>query len=109
MKQILMITALCCLCATVGAVAFKQEKPVMIEKITVTHGNKKEKEIPVTVTLTKYQLCKMLETLEDERGYGRPADPQDTFTFTSVAKGNQYSTEYNISSTHLAKKPISND
>jgi len=106
MKQILMITALCCLCATVGAVAFKQEKRVMIDKITVTHGDKKEKEIPVTVTLTKYQLCKMLETLEDERGYGRPADPQDTFTFTSIAKGNQHSTEYSISSTHLAKKPI---
>tara|TARA_R110002110_G_scaffold5432_1_gene28094 strand:- start:98 stop:421 length:324 start_codon:yes stop_codon:yes gene_type:complete len=106
MKEIIMIIALCCLCATVGAVAFKQEKQVMVDKITVTHGDKKEKEIPVAVTLTKYQLAKMLDILEDGNGYGRPADPQDTFTFTSVAKGNQYSEEYNISSTHLAKKPI---
>ncbi len=89
---------------------------VEIESITVgisggsaSEEVKKKEEISVAVTLTKYQLCKMLETLEKHRGYGRPADPQDSFTYTSVAKGTKYSTEYSISSTHLAKKPISND
>ena len=66
----------------------------------------KKKEIPVSVTLTKYQLSKMLEILEEENSYGRPADPQDTYTFNSVAKNLADSEEYNISSTHLAKRLI---
>ena len=67
--------------------------------------SKKQKEIPVTVTLTKYQLEKMLNMVDEEYGYGGPAAPQDSFTFTSIAKGNHHSEEYSISSTHLARKP----
>ena len=48
----------------------------------------------------------MLEILEEENSYGRPADPQDTYTFYSVAKNLADSEEYNISSTHLAKRLI---
>ena len=108
MKKTLLIGAVIGLAYGVVAFAMKKEKPV-VDKITVTYGKKKEKEISVKVTLTKYQLCKMLDILEEDNGYGRPADPQDTYTFDSVARGTEYSKEYNISSTHLAKKPISND
>ena len=108
MKQIIIIGCIVFLITTLGSLHFGKEQ-VVVDEITVTYDNKKQKQFPVTVTLTKYQLCKMLETLEEERGYGRPADPQDSFTYTSFAKGNQHSEQYNISSTHLAKKPISDD
>ena len=85
------------------AFAITKETPV-VDKITVTYGEPKKKEIAVNVTLTKYQLSKMLEILEEENSYGRPADPQDTYTFYSVAKNLANSEEYNISSTHLAKR-----
>ena len=87
------------------AFAVTKETPV-VDKITVTYGEPKKKEITVNVTLTKYQLCKMLEILEEENSYGRPADPQDTYTFYSVAKNLADSEEYSISSTHLAKRLI---
>jgi len=87
------------------AFAVTKETPV-VDKITVTYGEPKKKEIAVNVTLTKYQLSKMLEILEEENSYGRPADPQDTYTFYSVAKNLADSDEYNISSTHLAKRLI---
>jgi hypothetical protein len=87
------------------AFAVTKETPV-VDKITVTYGEPKKKEIAVNVTLTKYQLSKMLEILEEENSYGRPADPQDTYTFYSVAKNLADSEEYNISSTHLAKRLI---
>ena len=87
------------------AFAVTKETPV-VDKITVTYGEPKKKEIAVNVTLTKYQLSKMLEILEEENSYGRPADPQDTYTFYSVAKNIADSEEYNISSTHLAKRLI---
>ena len=87
------------------AFAVTKETPV-VDKITVTYGKPKKKEIAVNVTLTKYQLSKMLEILEEENSYGRPADPQDTYTFYSVAKNLADSEEYNISSTHLAKRLI---
>ena len=87
------------------AFAITKETPV-VDKITVTYGEPKKKEIAVNVTLTKYQLSKMLEILEEENSYGRPADPQDTYTFYSVAKNLADSDEYNISSTHLAKRLI---
>ena len=87
------------------AFAVTKETPV-VDKITVTYGEPKKKEIAVNVTLTKYQLSKMLEILEEENSYGRPAAPQDTYTFYSVAKNLADSEEYNISSTHLAKRLI---
>jgi len=108
MKKKILIILSCCFILTLFCVSLMlaNNTETKLDNITVTYENKKQKQFPVTVTLTKYQLCKMLETLEDERGYGRPADPQDSFTFTSIAKGNQHSTAYSISSTHLAKKPI---
>ena len=93
-------------CGVTLSVAGILKEEVKVDKLTVTYGEHKKKEIPVTVTLTKYQLSKMLEILEEDNGYGRPADPQDTYTFDSVARGTQNSEEYSISSTHLAKKPI---
>jgi|TARA_R110000824_G_C14778769_1_gene631732 hypothetical protein len=104
MKKTLIIGLFCGIAVAVIAEVTKKDN-VVVESIAVIHGKKKEKEIPVTVTLTKYQLSKMLEILEEGNGYDRPADPQDTFTFNSVARSTQYSEEYNISSTHLAKKP----
>ena len=100
MKQIITIGALCCAFASLGAVAFSKKSEVVVETITVSH---QKKEIPVRVTLTKYQLEKMLGMLEEENGYGGPAEPQDQFTFTSIARESEE--EYSISSTHLARKP----
>ena len=79
---------------------------VKINKDSVVVAQSIPDHIPIEVTLTKYQLERMLRILEEENSYGRPADPQDMFTFTSVAKGNEYSKQYNVSSTHLARKPI---
>jgi hypothetical protein len=104
MKQIITIGCVIFLVATLGALQFKEE--VIVDKIVVSYDNKKQKEIPVKVTLTKYQLEKMLNMVDQEYGYGGPAAPQDSFTFTSIAKGSQHSEEYSISSTHLARKPI---
>tara|TARA_R110000751_G_scaffold114396_1_gene213758 strand:+ start:358 stop:708 length:351 start_codon:yes stop_codon:yes gene_type:complete len=82
---------------------YSSRKASESEMITVAD---KHKVIPVNVTLTKYQLEKMLDILETENSYGRPADPYDNFTFTSVARGNKEMVDgYNISSTHLARKP----
>jgi len=100
MKEILSIGALCCLVASLGAVALNMEKEVVVERPVVSE---RSKVITVTVTLTKYQLEKMLGMLEEENGYGGPAEPQDQFTFTSIAR--EAEEEYNISSTHLARKP----
>tara|TARA_R110000824_G_scaffold375821_2_gene566793 strand:+ start:290 stop:595 length:306 start_codon:yes stop_codon:yes gene_type:complete len=100
MKEIITIGALCCLVASLGAVAFNKEKDVVVEHIVISE---RSKVIPVRVTLTKYQLEKMLSILEEKNSYGRPAEPQDQFTFTSIAR--EAKDEYNISSTHLAKKP----
>ena len=60
------------------------------------------------VRLTKYQLQKMLQILEEKNGYFDelnggyiPALPQDYMTFRSVAKG--VSDVYEISSTQLSR------
>ena len=90
---------------TLSVVGILKEE-VKVDQIKVTYAGQKKEEIPVNVTLTKYQLSKMLEILEEENSYGRPADPQDTYTFYSVAKNLADSEEYNISSTHLAKRLI---
>ena len=103
MKEIIIIGCVIFLVATLVALQFKEE--VVVDEIIVSYDNKKQKEIPVTVTLTKYQLEKMLNMVDEEYGYGGPAAPQDSFTFTSIAKGNHHSEEYSISSTHLARKP----
>ena len=116
MKKYIILTFVAGISFVVGQALKTHE--VEIESITVgiqgdpaSSEPQNKEEIPVAVTLTKYQLAKMLDILEDERGYGRPADPQDAFTFTSIAKRSvaRNSPAYSISSTHLAKKPISDD
>ena len=102
MKYILLSAGI----ATVATLIYvKREKIAFDEELIVTY-NKEKKEIPVKVTLTKYQLEKMLNMIDEDSGYGDPAAPQDSLTFTSIAKGHRDSKEYSISSTHLARKPI---
>jgi hypothetical protein len=101
MKYILLSAGI----ATVATLIYiKREKITFNEEFVVTYN--KQKEIPVKVTLTKYQLEKMLNMIDEDSGYGGPAAPQDSLTFTSIAKSNKHSEEYNISSTHLARKPF---
>ena len=98
----------------VGTAAILKKEKVIIEKVAVSYPNKKEIEtpqIPVKVTLTKYQLEKMLDILEDHHSFQNedgtvsfPAHIEDVYTFTSVAKENKYSGEYTLSSTHLSRK-----
>lgn len=102
MKYILLSAGI----ATVASLIYIKKEKNSFNKKLITTSYKEKKEIPVKVTLTKYQLEKMLDMVDQEYGYGGPAAPQDSFTFTSIAKGNQHSEEYNISSTHLARKPI---
>jgi len=116
MKKTILIGLFCS--AVVGAAAILRKDKVVIERITVTQLNKKKEspQISVKVTLTKYQLRKMLDILEEYhtvRYDGTVAStlaaaPADAYTFTSVAKENKQSGRYNISSTHLAKKPMLN-
>tara|TARA_R100000458_G_C8063254_1_gene105262 strand:- start:206 stop:535 length:330 start_codon:yes stop_codon:yes gene_type:complete len=109
MKKTLLFVLFCGSVVAAAAILKPEKKPV-VEKITVSYENKNElKNIPVKVTLTKYQLQKMLDILEEDNkfhneydGITVPADSQDTYTFTSVAKGNKG--EYSISSTHLSRK-----
>jgi len=118
MKKTILIGLFCS--AVVGAAAILKKDKVIIERIIVTQLNKKKEspQISVKVTLTKYQLRKMLDILEEyhtvrywhdgtvapnlaQRGGVAPAD---AYTFTSVAKENKQSGEYTLSSTHLSRK-----
>jgi|TARA_R110000751_G_scaffold111805_2_gene210251 predicted transcriptional regulator len=111
MKKRILIGLFCG--AVVCAAAIIKKEKVVIERLIVTHPNK-EKGIPqisVKVTLTKYQLTKMLDILEEDNNVRTeqgavafPAHIEDIYTFTSIAKENKYSGEYAISSTHLSKK-----
>ena len=108
MKTII-VSLLCC-SLVIGAVLYLDEENVQVEEIKVSFPKDKEsvKEIPVKVTLTKFQLRKMLDILEQDHnltllnGETVPALDQDTYTFKSIAKG--VDGEYNISSTHLSRK-----
>ena len=78
------------------------------ESVSVDKQPTKYKRFDVRVKLTKYQLQKMLQLLEEKNGYYDevsngyiPALPQDYMTFRSVARG--VSKEYEISSTQLSK------
>ena len=100
--------------AVVGAAAMIKKEKVIVEEVTVNYPNEKEMETPqilVKVTLTKFQLRKMLDILEEYHNVGTeqgavsfPAHIQDVYTFTSVAKENKQSGEYTLSSTHLSRK-----
>ena len=96
MKKTIIIGLLCGMAVAVAGI-LKKDK-VIIEKIIVTQLNKKKEspQILVKVTLTKYQLRKMLDILEEyhtvhnEQGtISFPAHIQDGYTFTSVAKENK--------------------
>ena len=52
----------------------KKDKILFKEEFVVTYN--KQKEIPVKVTLTKYQLEKMLNMIDEDSGYGGPAAPR---------------------------------
>ena len=78
------------------------------ESVSVDKQPTKYKRFDVKVRLTKYQLQKMLQILEEKNGYFDelnggyiPALPQDYMTFRSVAKG--VSDVYEISSTQLSR------
>ena len=70
MKKTILVGLLCG--AVVGAAAIIKKEKIVVEKVTVSYPNKKETEtpqIPVKVTLTKYQLEKMLDILEDHHSF----------------------------------------
>ena len=78
------------------------------ESVSVEKQPTKYKRFDVKVKLTKYQLQKMLQILEEKNGYFDelnggyiPALPQDYMTFRSVARG--VSDVYEISSTQLSR------
>ena len=78
------------------------------ESVSVDKQPTKYKRFDVKVRLTKYQLQKMLQILEEKNGYFDelnggyiPALPQDYMTFRSVARG--VSDIYEISSTQLSR------
>ena len=108
MKTVIVSLLACSL--VVGAVLYLNEKNVQVEEIKVSfpRDEGRVREIPVKVTLTKFQLRKMLDILEQDHNLTLlnsetvPALDQDTYTFKSIAKG--VDGEYNISSTHLSRK-----
>jgi len=78
------------------------------ESVSVDKQPTKYKRFDVRVKLTKYQLEKMLQLLEEKNGYYDKENglyisalPQDYMTFRSVARG--VSNEYEISSTQLSR------
>jgi hypothetical protein len=78
------------------------------ESVSVDKQPTKYKRFDVQVKLTKYQLEKMLQLLEEKNGYYDKrkglyihALPEDYMTFRSVATGG--SKEYEISSTQLSR------
>ena len=103
MKGIIAIGVVAIALPMIGAFALNKKTDVIVETIILSDN---KTVIPVSVTLTKYQLEKMLDILEEDNSYDEPADPQDKFTFTSVARENARAADgYSISSTHLARKP----
>ena len=78
------------------------------ESLSVDKQPTKYKRFDVRVKLTKFQLEKMLQLLEEKNGYYDKENglyinalPQDYMTFRSVARG--VSNEYEISSTQLSR------
>lgn len=78
------------------------------ESVSVDKQPTKYKRFDVRVKLTKYQLEKMLQLLEEKNAFYDKKNglyihalPQDYMTFRSVARG--VSKEYEISSTQLSR------
>jgi|TARA_R110002012_G_scaffold12567_1_gene55786 hypothetical protein len=107
--KILVISSILCCAVVSGAVLLKKNQ-VQVGQIKVSYpkDEQKIKQIPVKVTLTKFQLRKMLDILEQDNnlmsldGKTVPALDQDVYTFKSIAKGSDG--EFSISSTHLSRK-----
>ena len=107
--KILVISSILCCAVVSGAVLLKKNQ-VQVGQIKVSYPKDEEKikQIPVKVTLTKFQLRKMLDILEQDNnlmsldGKTVPALDQDVYTFKSIAKGSDG--EFSISSTHLSRK-----
>ena len=108
MKVTIIVLLFCS--AIISGVAYLERENVQVEEIKVSfpRDEQKVKQIPVKVTLTKFQLRKMLDILEQDNnlmsldGKIVPALDQDVYTFKSIAKGADG--EYSISSTHLSRK-----
>lgn len=107
--KILVISSILCCAVVSGAVLLKKNQ-LQVEQIKVSFpkDERKIRQIPVKVTLTKFQLRKMLDILEQDNnlmsldGKTVPALDQDVYTFKSIAKGADG--EFSISSTHLSRK-----
>ena len=108
MKVTIIVLLFCS--AIISGVAYLERENVQVEEIKVSfpRDEQKVKQIPVKVTLTKFQLRKMLDILEQDNnlvsldGKIIPALDQDVYTFKSIAKG--ANGEFSISSTHLSRK-----
>ena len=108
MKVTIIVLLFCS--AIISGVAYLERENVQVEEIKVSfpRDEQKVKQIPVKVTLTKFQLRKMLDILEQDNnlmsldGKIVPALDQDVYTFKSIAKGADG--EFSISSTHLSRK-----
>ena len=101
MKTTIIIGLVCGMAVAVAGI-LKKEK-VIVEEITVTHSAPPKAVVPVEVTLTKYQLEKMVNLIEEKYSdfNGRPAEAQDSMTFKATARGRAGT--YHISSTQLAR------
>lgn len=101
MKNYIIIFLVCGMAVAVADIIKRGR--VIVEEVTVTRVNRPMPVIPVEVTLTKYQLQKMLRLVEDKHTDfdGRLAEPQDAMTFKSTARGGEKA--YRISSTQLAR------
>ena len=101
MKKTIIIGLICGMAVAVAGM-LKKEK-VIVEEITVTHSAPPKAVVPVEVTLTKYQLEKMVNLIEERYAdfNGRPAEAQDSMTFKATARGR--AGIYHISSTQLAR------
>ena len=101
MKTTIIIGLVCGMAVAVAGI-HKKEK-VIVEEITVTHSAPPKAVVPVEVTLTKYQLEKMVNLIEEKYSdfNGRPAEAQASMTFKATARGRAGT--YHISSTQLAR------
>jgi len=101
MKKTIIIGLICGMAVAVAGML--KEDRVVIEEVTITHENSEKNLIPVKVTLTKYQLQKMLSIIEEKHSdfSVHPAAPQDSMTFKASARG--VKGVYEISSTQLAR------
>lgn len=104
MKHAIIIALFCA--SVVGLAAIIKQERTIVEEVTVSHNHPRQNVVSVKVTLTKYQLKKMLGLIEEKHSHldpqkgVAPADHQDSMTFKASARG--MGGVYEISSTQLA-------